>query len=88
MFERETDPTGKKLTNRNDIKALLFDMLTAGIDTSTITAKWEMAEKSCCDEETVGGDRVGCRKMWQCKVVCHPLNTRDARQNTRPVSIH
>ena len=87
MFERETDPTGKKLTSRNDIKALLFDMLTTGIDTSAITTEWEMAEESCCDEETAGGDGVDCRKMWQCTVVCHWLKTRDTRQNTCPVSI-
>ena len=88
MFERETEPTGKKLTNRNDIKALLFDMLTAGIDTSTTTTEWAMAEESCCDQETAGGDRVACRKSWSCKAVCHPLKTRDVRHNTYSVPIH
>ena len=59
MFERETNPTGKKLTSKNDIKALLFYMLTAAIDTSVTTTELEMAEESYCDQETIGGDGVG-----------------------------
>ena len=87
MFERETNPTGKKLTNKNDIKALLFDMLTIGIDTSATTMEWEMAEESCCDQETVGGDGVRYWKTWPCKAVCHPLKMRDTRHNTCSVPI-
>ena len=75
MFERETDPTGKKIYSRNDIKALLFNMLTVVIDTSATTTEWATTEESCYDEETTGGDGVSCQKTWQCKAVCDSLNT-------------
>lgn len=44
MSERATDATDRKLSSRNDIKALLFDILAAGIDTSATTIEWAMAE--------------------------------------------
>ena len=80
MFERETDPTGKK-------QALIFDMMTAIIDTSATNTEWAMADESCYDQETAGGDGVGYRKTWPCKVVYHLLNTQEARHNTCSVFI-
>lgn len=44
ISERAADEKNRKLSSRSEIKALLFDMFTAGIETTAITLEWAMSE--------------------------------------------